>query len=54
MAELDHGKKEPGVTSGAPFPPARTHSDGPADRPRHDVPEARDDDLTDSDAEEDA
>jgi hypothetical protein len=52
MAELDHEKKEPRRTSGAPFPPAQTQSDGPADRPRHDVPSEPDDDQTDSDAEE--
>lgn len=38
VARLGRGKKEPSVISGAPFPPAPEHSDGPADRPRREVP----------------
>ena len=44
MSQLDDGQKEPETTSGAPFPPATEHSDGPADRPRRDVPPADNDD----------
>ena len=37
---LRKGKKKPDSVSGAPFPPAKEHSDGPSDRPDHDVPTA--------------
>lgn len=37
--DLEAGTKEPGSVSGAPYPPARRHSDGP-ERPRRDVPTA--------------
>lgn len=37
--DLGAGSKDPSSTSGAPFPPATRHSDGP-DRPRRDVPTA--------------
>jgi hypothetical protein len=38
VGKLHGGEKQPRVASGAPFPPALEHSDGPADRPRRDVP----------------
>jgi hypothetical protein len=37
--DLEAGTKEPGSVSGAPYPPARRHSDGP-ERPRRHVPGA--------------
>jgi hypothetical protein len=37
---LRKGKKKADTVAGAPFPPVEKHSDGPADRPRHDVPTA--------------
>lgn len=36
--DLESGTKEPGSVSGAPYPPARRHSDGPEERPRRHVP----------------
>ena len=45
-------KKKPGSVSGAPFPPAEKHSDGPSDRPPHDVPTADPTDETPSSADE--
>jgi len=47
MAQLGDGKKKPKTTSGAPYPPAVEHSDGPAERPRHDVPTAGESDEPD-------
>jgi hypothetical protein len=40
MSQVGRGKKKHNVTSGAPFPPAAEHSDGPPDRPRRGVPSA--------------
>lgn len=37
--DLEEGTKEPGSVSGAPYPPATRHSDGP-ERPRRHVPTA--------------
>jgi hypothetical protein len=37
--QLGRGRKDPKSVSGAPFPPAVEHSDGP-DHPRRDVPTA--------------
>jgi hypothetical protein len=45
VTTIDDGSKEPRRTSGAPFPPATEHTDGPDDRPRRDVPSA--DEATD-------
>ncbi len=39
MSLLRRGKKDPKVTTGAPYPPAVEHSDGP-ERPSRDVPTA--------------
>ena len=52
MAQLGDGKKKPKTTSGAPYPPAIEHSDGPADRPRRDVPTAGERDEPDGDEAE--
>lgn len=40
MPPVGRDRKEPSRTSGAPFPPATEHTDGPDDRPRRDVPTA--------------
>lgn len=50
MAQLGNGSKDPKTVSGAPFPPAVEHSDGP-ERPRRDVPTA---DITDDESTEEA
>jgi hypothetical protein len=53
MTAIGDGSKDPHRTSGAPYPPATEHSDGPTDRPRHDVPTAEDtDDDADNEADE--
>jgi hypothetical protein len=55
MAPIGRGRKEANRTSGAPFPPAAEHTDGPEDRPRPDVPTAEEpshDDSEDESAEE--
>jgi hypothetical protein len=55
MAETGRGRKEPNRTSGAPFPPATRHTDGPEDRPSRDVPPAEElseDQSEDESAEE--
>jgi hypothetical protein len=49
MAQIGRGRKDPKRTSGAPFPPATQHSDGPEDRPRRDVPPAEE--LSDDESE---
>jgi hypothetical protein len=49
---LRKGRKKPDTVAGAPFPPAEEHSDGPSDRPPHDVPTADMTDETTSPAEE--
>ena len=47
--QLGRGKKDSNTVSGAPFPPAVEHSDGP-DHPRRDVPTADADGDTPPDA----
>jgi hypothetical protein len=53
MSQVGRGKKDPNATSGAPFSPAVEHSDGPAERPRRDVPpaETTDDEPTGDEAD---
>ena len=40
MSLLRRGTKDPNITTGAPYPPAVEHSDGP-ERPRRGVPTAK-------------
>jgi hypothetical protein len=39
-SRLGRGRRKSNTVAGGPFPPAMEHTDGPPDRPRHDVPNA--------------
>jgi hypothetical protein len=49
--QLGRGRKDPKSVSGAPFPPAVEHSDGP-DHLRRDVPSADEDGEAEAESEQ--